>query len=232
MQHILRPRHISFLRHTILGQHVSCILVIFPDGCPSRRRVGAHNLFFIMASPVGATTCWGSVLRHTIFSSGQGLLLALLGTISGEDRLVTSRLAVEESGAVSGGNHLVASPVGAAELLLCVHSDGDTIRRVMVGSFALLLGTVFGGGYSRLAVIDSGAAYAWGCNKSGQLGLGPPGGKGAQAVGLEELAPRRLLLLNKTRIVSVAAALQHSVLVSEPSEPSREAPRHARVERA
>ena len=140
-------------------QHVSCILVIFPDGCPSRRRVGAHNLFFIMASPVGATTCWGSVLRHTIFSSGQGLLLALLGTISGEDRLVTSRLAVEESGAVSGGNHLVASPVGAAELLLRVHSAGDIIRRVMFGSFALFLGAVFGGGYSRLAVIDSGAVF-------------------------------------------------------------------------
>lgn len=64
-----------------------------------------------------------------------------------------------------------------------------------------------------LAVIDSGAVFAWGCNRCGQLGLGPPGGKGAAAVGELELAPRRLILPTKTCIVSAGAGVHHSVLV-------------------
>ena len=196
------------------------------------RMLGAY----IKGSNHGALLAWGTA---TSFQLGLGEKAAwglggggqkkptLVGQVPTDAALVaTSNM---HTVVVTAGGAVWTSGVGGGGRLGLGTNSSQAVFRQVVSLGALRVTAVAVSDNHSLAVIDSGAAYAWGCNKSGQLGLGPPGGKGAQAVGLEELAPRRLLLLNKTRIVSVAAALQHSVLVSEPS---REAPRHARVERA
>ena len=92
---------------------------------------------------------------------------ALLGAVSGKEHLVTPCLAVRESGAVSGGDRLVASPAGCLRCLGAFHPLPAVIgsfggrhlvvssimhhlvlfsgHNVMLGTFALFLGAVFGG---------------------------------------------------------------------------------------
>jgi alpha-tubulin suppressor-like RCC1 family protein len=66
-----------------------------------------------------------------------------------------------------------------------------------------------------LAIDNSGALYAWGSGKSGQLGNGVALDSGALDASLHQLTPRPLLALHGIRIVQVASGASHVLALAD-----------------
>jgi alpha-tubulin suppressor-like RCC1 family protein len=167
---------------------------------------------YIKESKHGALFAWGTATSFQLGEREGGKTPTQVGQVPTSAALVaTSNM---HTVVVTGAGSVWTSGVGSGGRLGLGSNSSQAAFHEVHALRSLRVTWVAVSDNHSLAVIDSGAVFAWGCNRFGQLGLGPPGGKGAAAVGEFELAPRRLLLPTKTCIVSAGAGVHHSVLVS------------------